>query len=192
MLPGLWNNHSHLGDLLPDEPLLRAAIRAGRNAMDALKAGFTTTRIAVMAGAESIEHGNDLSDDTIRMIAEAGTFLDPTIQCNLSTEFIAERERLIREAGYVDPPEVVEGRVRVSHADERTPERARMADRKATMVFFNTEEDLNEAMRSGLPGATDLSMQDLRANESPAVGRRGLHGPRHPRRRVRGDLAPDP
>ena len=193
MLPGLWNNHSHLGDLLPDpkgmlpdEPLLCAAIRAGRNAMDALKAGFTTlritgerdfmdvawkqafdsgvfvgprivaggrpistdgdtdwlvrtgkgpegiraavadniakgaqlvkflgsrmppeelvagideahrhgipatvhagdrtTRIAVMAGAESIEHGNDLSDDTIRLMAEAGTFLDPTIQCNL-------------------------------------------------------------------------------------------------------------
>ena len=45
-----------------------------------------------------------------------------------------------------------------------------MADSKATMVFFNTEEDLNEAMRSGLAGATDLSMQDLRANESPAVG----------------------
>ena len=43
------------------------------------------TRIAVMAGAESIEHGNDLSDDTIRMMAEAGTFLDPTIQCNLSS-----------------------------------------------------------------------------------------------------------
>ena len=52
VLPGLWNNHSHLGDLhpdskglLPDEPLLRAMIRAGRNAMDALKAGFTTLRI---------------------------------------------------------------------------------------------------------------------------------------------------
>ncbi len=237
VLPGLWNNHSHLGDLLPDpkgllsdEPLPRATIRAGRNAMDALKAGFTTlrivgdrdfmdvawkkafdsgvfvgprivasgppistdgdadwlvrtgkgpegiraavadniangaqitkfigsrmppeeliagieesrrhgipvtvhaddesTRIAVMAGAESIEHGNDLSDDTIRMMAEAGTFLDPTIQCNLSAEFIAERERLIREAGYTSPPEVVEGRVRVSHADERTPEHANLA-----------------------------------------------------------------
>ncbi len=237
VLPGLWNNHSHLGDLLPDpkgllvdEPLPRAMIRAGRNAMDALKAGFTTlritgdrdfidvawkeafdsgafvgprivaggpplstdgdtdwlvrtgkgpegiraavadniargaelikfigdrmppkeliagieeahrhgipvtvhaddatTRIAVMAGAESIEHGNDLSDDTIRMMAEAGTFLDPTIQCNLSAEFIAERERLIAEAGYIAPPEVVEGRVRVSEADERSPEYANHA-----------------------------------------------------------------
>ena len=45
-----------------------------------------------------------------------------------------------------------------------------MADRKATMVFFNTEPELREAMRGGLGDATDLSMQDLRANESPAVG----------------------
>jgi len=80
-----------------------------------------------MAGAGSIEHGNDLSDDTIRMMSEAGTFLDPTIQCNLSAEFIEERERLIREAGYVDPPDVVAGRVRVSRADERTAEHANLA-----------------------------------------------------------------
>jgi len=45
-----------------------------------------------------------------------------------------------------------------------------MADRKATMVFFNTEDDLDRAFREGLGGATDLSMQDLRANECPAVG----------------------
>ena len=45
-----------------------------------------------------------------------------------------------------------------------------MSDRKATMVFFNTEEDLMQAMQAGLGRATDLSMQDLRANESPAVG----------------------
>jgi len=45
-----------------------------------------------------------------------------------------------------------------------------MADRKATMVFFNTEDDLDRAFREGLGRAVDLSMQDLRANESPAVG----------------------
>jgi hypothetical protein len=45
-----------------------------------------------------------------------------------------------------------------------------MADRKATMVFFNTEPDLREAFRGPLRGATDLSMQDLRANENPAEG----------------------
>jgi hypothetical protein len=45
-----------------------------------------------------------------------------------------------------------------------------MADRKATMVFFNTEPDLRKAFRGPLRGATDLSMQDLRANECPAEG----------------------
>lgn len=45
-----------------------------------------------------------------------------------------------------------------------------MADRKATMVFFDTEEALDDAMRAGLGDATDLSMQDLRANECPAAG----------------------
>jgi len=45
-----------------------------------------------------------------------------------------------------------------------------MADRKATMVLFNTEPDLREAMRGPLGRGTDLSMQDLRANECPAEG----------------------
>ncbi len=45
-----------------------------------------------------------------------------------------------------------------------------MADRKATMVFFNTEPDLHEAMRGPLGRGTDLSMQDLRGNENPAEG----------------------
>ena len=53
VLPGLWNNHSHLSDLLPDinnilgsEGSISASIRAGRNAMDALKRGFTSLRSA--------------------------------------------------------------------------------------------------------------------------------------------------
>jgi len=45
-----------------------------------------------------------------------------------------------------------------------------MADRKATMVLFNTEPDLREAMRGPLDRVTDLSMQDLRGNENPAEG----------------------
>ena len=56
------------------------------------------------------------------------------------------------------------------YGHDKSPVANAMADRKATMVFFNTEEDLNDAMRAGLGQATDLSMQDLRANESPAVG----------------------
>ena len=56
------------------------------------------------------------------------------------------------------------------YGHDKSPVANAMTDVKATMVFFNTEEDLNDAMRAGLGQATDLSMQDLRANESPAVG----------------------
>ena len=56
------------------------------------------------------------------------------------------------------------------YGHDKSPVANAMADSKATMVFFNTEEDLNDAMRAGLAQATDMSMQDLRANESPAVG----------------------
>jgi imidazolonepropionase-like amidohydrolase len=52
LMPGLWNNHSHLADLLPDpkntlgeENSYDATIRAGRNALDYLRAGFTSLRV---------------------------------------------------------------------------------------------------------------------------------------------------
>jgi imidazolonepropionase-like amidohydrolase len=51
LLPGLWNVHTHLGDPFPDpkhlllrETTLDRAIRAGRNAMDALRVGVTGIR----------------------------------------------------------------------------------------------------------------------------------------------------
>jgi imidazolonepropionase-like amidohydrolase len=199
LLPGLWNMHVHLSDLLPDvhgmlgrESTLPATIRAGRNAMDALRRGFTGLRIvgerdyidiawreafnsgvfvgpriysagkivtpkgdyssepgwpveiyadgpeeirkavleniakgidlvkifapqlqedemntiielahsqglkvtahsggesahrAVVAGVDCIEHGTMISDETIQLMAEKGTFLCPTVVCNLS------------------------------------------------------------------------------------------------------------
>jgi imidazolonepropionase-like amidohydrolase len=52
VFPGLWDVHAHLGDLIPDpknlletESAIDYAIRAGRNAIDALRAGFTGIRI---------------------------------------------------------------------------------------------------------------------------------------------------
>jgi imidazolonepropionase-like amidohydrolase len=52
VLPGLWDVHTHLGDLIPDprnlletESPIDYAIRAGRNAMDALRSGITGIRI---------------------------------------------------------------------------------------------------------------------------------------------------
>ena len=239
ILPGLWNNHSHLSDLLPDphnilvgEPILPAAIRAGRNAMDALRSGFTSlrmtgerdyidvawrdafdagvfvgpriiasgnpitatgghgadgigvvaieidgpfemrrairedikngadfikimvdelqpdeiraaietahqygvkvtgharepgARVAVELGIDSIEHGYGLTDETLRLMAEKGTFYDPTIVCNLSAEYIAEREARIAELGLNEDPVTIEGRVLVAYADERSPRSA--------------------------------------------------------------------
>lgn len=51
LLPGFWEVHAHLGDLIPDphnylatESIQDYAIRAGRNAMDALRAGITAVR----------------------------------------------------------------------------------------------------------------------------------------------------
>ncbi len=249
VLPGLWNNHTHLGDLLPDpknlledEPLWRASARAGRNAMDALKAGFTTLRgagdrdyldvtwkrvfdsgifvgpriipcgnpissapdddwltvapdgpeevreavrthirngvelikimvtrmspeeieavideahkhglkvtahadekmgrVGIDFGLDGIEHGYDLSDDTIRVMAEKGVFFDPTIVCNLSADYISEREQSIRKAGFLSSPDAVEGRILVSKADERSPAAAKRA-----------REVLNKAYAAGV------------------------------------------
>lgn len=238
VLPGLWNMHVHLSDLLPDvndrlvtEGTLPAAIRAGRNAMDALKRGFTGLRMvgerdyadiawrdafdagvfvgpriyasgkivtskrsqyaaeqgwpveifadgledmrkaveeniakgidlvkifapdlndeemamiveiahthglkvtahsggesahrAVVAGVDCIEHGTMISDETIALMAEKGTFLCPTVVCNLSEEYIEEREARLEKLGFSEDKEVVEGRILVARADERSPE----------------------------------------------------------------------
>ncbi len=106
ILPGLWNNHSHLADLLPDpknvlvnEPLLPAAIETA-HAHGAKVVGHAAepgAGLAVELGIDCIEHGYRLTDETIRMMAEKGTFYDPTIVCNLSAEYISEREARIAE-----------------------------------------------------------------------------------------------
>ena len=46
---------------------------------------------AIKAGVDCIEHGYDLSDKTLRLMAKKGTYYDPTIVCNLSAEYITER-----------------------------------------------------------------------------------------------------
>ncbi|NOR15920.1 MAG: amidohydrolase family protein [Candidatus Aminicenantes bacterium] len=239
VLPGLWNMHVHLSDLLPDvhdmlgqEATLPATLRAGRNAMDALKYGFTGLRIvgerdyidlawrdafnsgvyvgprifaagkivtpgfydsdepdwpveifangpdeirnaleeniargidfvkifapalndeemaliigiahehglkvtahsggesahrAVMAGVDCLEHGTMITDETIQLMAEKGVFLCPTVVCNLSEEYIQEREARLAKLGFSDQKDVVEGRILVAHADERSPRAA--------------------------------------------------------------------
>ena len=250
VLPGLWNVHTHLEDLLPDphnilkdEPVGPAAIRAGRNAIDALKRGFTGLRIvgerdyldiawrdafnegifvgprlfvcgnpitatgghgwepegpvaiqidgpyemreavrehikhgvdwikimdtelrldelkeavntahqrglkvtahsseptsyrSVINGVDCLEHGYGLKDKTIELMAEKGVFYVPTIVCNLSAEYIKEREKRLAKLGYSTDREVVEGRKLISFADERSQETA-LYQRKVLQKAF--------------------------------------------------------
>lgn len=247
VVPGLWNMHVHLSDLLPDvhdmlgsEPALPAAIRAGRNAMDALRRGFTGLRIvgerdyidiawrdafdagvfvgprifasgkvvtpsesspwetrwpveifadgpyeirkemrknmaygidfvkifathmqkdeftaaietahnwgykvtahaggenarrAVEAGVDCIEHGTMISDETIQLMAEKGVFYCPTIVCNLSEQYIKEREERLARLGYAEDKEVVQGRKLVAYADVRSQ---RVAERQRKILI---------------------------------------------------------
>jgi len=77
VLPGIWNVHAHLGDVMPDpkhlletESAIDYAIRAGRNAMDALRAGITGIRIP----------GEDYYADVAWKHAfDAGVFVGPRL-----------------------------------------------------------------------------------------------------------------
>ncbi len=57
-----------------------------------------------------------------------------------------------------------------AYGDDKTAIANSLSDKKATMVFFNTQPGLRKAFEEGFGDATDLSMQDLRANECPAPG----------------------
>ena len=75
LLPGFCSTHVHLGDVWPlpelvDEPAAQRAIRAGSNAMDALRCGITSMRSL----------GEDRFIDVAwREAFEKGTFIGPTI-----------------------------------------------------------------------------------------------------------------
>lgn len=79
---------------------------------------------AVAAGIDSIEHGYDITDETIQLMAEMGTFYDPTIICNLSDEYIREREDRLAALGWSEDEQAVKWRTAIAYADERSPEHA--------------------------------------------------------------------
>ncbi len=233
VVPGLWNMHTHLTALLPDpknieanESVVSASIRAGLNAMDGLRHGFTSVRSvgehdyidvawrdafdqgffmgprifasgdfvsptaghrgyvekgadgvaeirklvrervqnsvdlikifsvemlqdeleaaietahslgvhvtthtrepdiyrAVKAGVDCVEHGYSITDETIELMAEKGTFYDPTIICNLSDEYIKERENRLKKLGYAEDKKISYYRTLINYADERSQE----------------------------------------------------------------------
>jgi imidazolonepropionase-like amidohydrolase len=65
-----------------------------------------------------------ISDETIHLMADKGTFLCPTVVCNLSEDYIREREDRLAKLGFSEDKEVVEGRILVAKADMRSPEAA--------------------------------------------------------------------
>ena len=81
-------------------------------------------RDAVEAGIDSIEHGYAITDETIQLMVEMGTFYDPTIICNLSDEYIREREDRLAALGWSDDEQAVKWRTAIAYADERSPEHA--------------------------------------------------------------------
>lgn len=114
----------HNVEMLPDE--LAAAIETAHS----LGVHVTThtrepaARAAVEAGVDCLEHGYGLTDETIDLMAEMGTFYDPTIVCNLSDEYIREREDRLAALGYSDDEQAVRLRTAIAYADERSPEHA--------------------------------------------------------------------
>jgi len=79
---------------------------------------------SVQAGIDCIEHGYGLTDETIQLMAEKGTFFDPTIICNLSAEYISERENRLAELGYAEDKQIAHYRTLINQADQRSPEHA--------------------------------------------------------------------
>ena len=114
----------HNVEMLPDE--LAAVIETAHS----LGVHVTThTRepaalVAVEAGVDSVEHGYGLSDETIELMAKKGTFFDPTIICNLSDEYIKEREARLASLGYSEDEQAVRLRTLIAYADVRSPEHA--------------------------------------------------------------------
>ncbi|WP_027078823.1 amidohydrolase family protein [Maribacter antarcticus] len=266
VVPGLWNMHTHLAALLPDpkniqanESVISASIRAGLNAMDGLRHGFTSVRSvgerdyidvewrtvfdqgffmgprifasgdfvsptaghrgyvekgadgvaemrklvrqrvqkgvdlikifsvemlqdeleaaietahslgrhvtthtrepdiyrAVKAGIDCIEHGYGITDETIELMAKKGTFYDPTIICNLSDEYIKEREYRLKTLGYAEDEKISYYRTLINYADERSPAHA-MHQRRA------------------LKKAVDVGVKVVLGSDSMPIGEMGV------------------
>ncbi len=266
VLPGLWNMHVHLTALLPDpnniesnETAVSATIRAGLNAMDGLRNGFTSIRSvgerdyidvewkhafdqgfflgprifasgrpvaptaghggdvvhgadgvarirqavrervqhgvdliklmsvemsheeliaaietahsfgiqvtahsrepdiyrAVQAGVDCIEHGYNLSDETIQLMVEKGTFYSPTIICNLSEEYIIEREDRLKALGYAEDKKISYYRMLINDADERSPQFALL-------------------QRQALKKAVDAGVRVVLGSDSMPIGEIGI------------------
>ena len=142
-------------ELLPDE--LEAAIETthslGRKITSHSREPATYR--SVLAGIDCIEHGYGLTDKTIKLMAEKGVYYSPTIICNLSDAYIKEREARLSKLGFSYNQEVVNGRVLVAYADERSQAHA-------------------EHQRNALKKAVDAGVKVVIASDSTPIGEIGI------------------
>ena len=142
-------------EMLPDE--LDAAIKTthslGRRITSHSREPATYR--SVLAGIDCIEHGYGLTDKTIKLMAEKGVYYSPTIICNLSDAYIKEREARLSKLGFSKNKEVVNGRILVAYADERTQEHA-------------------EHQRNALKKAVDAGVKVVIASDSTPIGEIGI------------------
>jgi len=92
----LWVHGSLPAEMLDDEVEAAVEVAHHNGLRVASHSREPATYRSVQAGVDSIEHGYGLKDETIKLMAEKGTFYVPTIICNLSDQYIKERdERLV-------------------------------------------------------------------------------------------------
>ena len=114
----------HNVEMLPDE---LAAVVETAHSLGVHVTAHTrepAAQAAVEAGVDCLEHGYGLTDHTIELMVRRGTFYDPTIICNLSDQYIKEREARLAALGYADDEQAVRLRTLIAYADERSPEHA--------------------------------------------------------------------
>ena len=142
-------------EMLPDE--LEAAIETthslGRKITSHSREPATYR--SVLAGVDCIEHGYGLTDKTIKLMAEKGVYYSPTIICNLSDTYIKEREARLAKLGFALDDQVVNGRVLVAYADERSQEHA-------------------EYQRNALKKAVKAGVKVVIASDSTPIGEIGI------------------
>ena len=114
----------HNVEMLPDE--LSAVVETAHSLGVHVTAHTRepAAHVAVEAGVDCLDHGSGLTDQTIALMARRGTFYDPTIICNLSDQYIKEREARLASLGYSDDEQAVRLRTAIAYADERSPEHA--------------------------------------------------------------------
>ena len=142
-------------EMLPDE--LEAVVETAHSFGIHVTAHSREPKVyeAVAAGMDCIEHGYGLTDETIALMVEKGTFYDPTIICNLDDRYIKEREERLAKLGYSDDEQAVRVRTAIAYADERSPEHA-------------------QYQRQALKKAADAGVKLLIGSDSMPIGEIGV------------------